>query len=119
MTGILSLYESGYFINWPKVIIKSCDGGSYLGNSAPITYKSKKIHFRGTQNVLEAVNYLNKINFLKNREEVVMVGSFNAGIGMLAWSDYFKAQTNGKFKLIADATLFLNAMNFKHNEPRI
>jgi len=48
-----------------------------------------------------------------------MVGSFNAGIGMLAWSDYFKAQTNGKFKLIADATLFLNSMNFKHNEPRI
>lgn len=44
-----------------------------------------------------------------------MVGSFNAGIGMLAWSDYFRAQTNGKFKLIADATLFLNSLNFKHN----
>ena len=44
-----------------------------------------------------------------------MVGSFNAGIGMLAWSDYFRAQTNGKFKLIADATLYLNAYSHKHN----
>jgi hypothetical protein len=48
-----------------------------------------------------------------------MVGSFNAGIAMLAWSDYFKAQTNAKFRLIADATLFLNAMNFKHTQPNI
>jgi len=48
-----------------------------------------------------------------------MVGSFNAGIAALQWSDYFKAQTNGKFRVIADATLFLNAMNYKHNEPLI
>lgn len=48
-----------------------------------------------------------------------MVGSFNAGIGALLWSDYFKAQTNGQFKLIADATLFLNSFNYKHNETRI
>ncbi len=115
LNGILSWFEGGYFNNWPKVIIKSCDGGSFLGNAAPITFKGKKIHFRGTQNVLEAVTYLNKINFLKNREEVVMVGSFNAGIGALLWSDYFRAQTNGKFRLIADATLFLNEFNYKHN----
>lgn len=68
---------------------------------------------------MQAVTYLNKINFLKNREEVVMVGSFNAGIGALLWSDYFRSQTNGKFRVIADATLFLNAMNFKHNVPLI
>jgi hypothetical protein len=52
LTGILSLYESGYFVNWPKVILKSCDGGSYLGNSAPISFKGKKLHFRGSQNVI-------------------------------------------------------------------
>lgn len=48
LVGILSLTEGGYFNNWPKVIIKSCDGGSYMGNSGPIKYKDKHIHFKGT-----------------------------------------------------------------------
>lgn len=119
LTGILSLFEGGYFDNWPKVIIKSCDGGSFTGNSDPITFRGKKLYFRGSQNVKEAVTYLNKINFLKNREEVVMVGSFNAGVGALLWSDYFRSQTNGKFRVIADATLFLNAYNYRHNSSYI
>jgi hypothetical protein len=51
LNGILSWFEGGYFNNWPKVIIKSCDGGSFLGNADPISYKGKKIHFRGEANV--------------------------------------------------------------------
>jgi hypothetical protein len=95
LTGILSIQEGGYFANWRKVVIKSCDGGSFLGNADPIVFKRQKIYFRGSQNVKEAVTYLNKINFLKNREEVVMVGSFNSGVAALQWSDYFMAQTQG------------------------
>lgn len=68
---------------------------------------------------MQAVTYLNKINWLKNREEVVMVGSFNAGIAAMLWSDYFKSQTNGKFRLIADGTLFLNSFNYRHNASYI
>ena len=90
-----------------------------MGNSDPIKYKDKHIHFKGSQNVMQAVSYLNKINWLKNREEVVMVGSFNAGIGAMLWSDYFKSQTNGKFRLIADGTLFLNSYNYRHNATYI
>ena len=65
------------------------------------------------------MTYLNSINFLKNREEIVMAGSFNAGIATLLWSDYFKSQTTGSIKLIADATLFMNSMNYKHNRSVI
>jgi hypothetical protein len=117
--GILSYDEGGYFNNWPKVIIKNCDGGSYLGNREPITYKNKKIYFRGSQNILEAVRYLNSIKFLRDRQEIVMVGSFNAGIGMLMWADYFKSQTLGSFRVIADAVLFLNEYNHRHKRYSI
>ena len=44
-----------------------------------------------------------------------MVGSFNSGIGALLWSDYFKSQTNGKFKIIADGIIYLNSFNYRHN----
>jgi hypothetical protein len=117
--GILSLNDGGYFDNWPKVVLKNCDGGSFLGNSDPIKYRDKKLHFKGSQNVLTAIAYLNKINWLKNREEVVLVGSFNGGIAALLWSDYIRAQTNGKFRIIADATLFLNTHSYRHNNSYI
>jgi hypothetical protein len=119
LEGILSFSGGGYFNNWHKVIIRSCDGGSFLGNSDPIKYRDKHLHFKGSENVMQAVTYLNKINWLKNREEVVLVGSFNAGVGALLWSDYFKAQTTGKFRVIADGALFLNAYNYRHNATYI
>jgi len=90
-----------------------------LGNADPIVFKRQKMYFRGSQNVKEAVNYLNKINFLKNREEVVMVGSFNSGVAALQWSDYFKSQTQGSFRVIADATVFLNSLNYENNQTVI
>jgi len=90
-----------------------------LGNADPIVFKRQKMYFRGSQNVKEAVNYLNKINFLKNREEVVMVGSFNSGVAALQWSDYFKSQTSGSFRVIADATVFLNSLNYENNQTVI
>jgi hypothetical protein len=119
LAGILSWEDGGYFTNWPKVVMRSCDGGSYMGNSGPIKYKDKSLHFKGSQNVMQAVAYLNKINWLRNREEVVMVGSFNAGIAALLWSDYFRSQTNGKFRIIADGALFLNSYNYRHNTTYI
>jgi hypothetical protein len=48
-----------------------------------------------------------------------MVGSFNAGIAALLWSDYFKSQTTGSLRIIADATLFQNSMNYKLNRSVI
>ena len=68
---------------------------------------------------MQAVTYLNNINWLKNTQEVVLIGSFNPGIAALLWSDYPKAQTNGKFRVIADGSLFLNAYNYRHNASYI
>ena len=51
LNGILSFQGGGFFYNWVKVVIKSCDGGSYLGYSDPVAYKQKKVYFRGSQNI--------------------------------------------------------------------
>ena len=50
---------------------------------------------------------------------MVIVGDFNGGIGALLWSDYIKSQTNGKVKIVLDGSLFLNQMNYKHNQSVI
>jgi hypothetical protein len=50
---------------------------------------------------------------------VVIAGSFNAAIAALMWSDVFQNNTNGKVKIIADAGLYLNALNEKNNRTVI
>lgn len=50
---------------------------------------------------------------------MVIAGTFNGGIGALLWSDYIKSQTNGKVKIVLDGALFLNQMNYKHNQSVI
>ncbi len=38
-----------------------------MGNRDPILVKKQKLYFRGERNIIEAVNYLNSIKYLKNR----------------------------------------------------
>jgi hypothetical protein len=83
LTGILS--SNSVFGPWPKILIKSCDGGSYFSDSTA-SFKNKTMNFKGANNVKEAMNYLNKIGWLANREEIVLVGVGNGGLGALAWA---------------------------------
>lgn len=64
LNGILS--SNGIFGSWPKVLIKSCDGGSYFSDSNA-TYKNKVMNFKGSKNVIETINYLVKNNMLQNK----------------------------------------------------
>lgn len=105
LNGILS--SNSVFGAWPKVIIKSCDGGSYFSDTNT-TYKNKVMKFKGTKNVIESINYLNKNNLLQNREEVVLVGVGNGGLAALAWADTIKSNTRGKVKVIVDAGVWEN-----------
>ena len=65
MIGIIAL--DSIFSAWPKVMVKSCDGGAYFGDSM-VKIKNYTLNMKGTKNVLETANYLNKINWLKDRE---------------------------------------------------
>lgn len=48
LTGILS--GNSFFSSYPKILIKSCDGGSYFSDSNA-TFKNKVMNFRGAKNV--------------------------------------------------------------------
>jgi len=58
--------------------------------------------------MLETVNYLNKIGWLQNRDEILLVGVGNGGLGALAWADYIKSQTKGKVRILVDAGIWEN-----------
>lgn len=85
-SGILSFNGGGFFYNWIKVFIPSCDGGAFLGNSDPVSFKKDKIYFRGSQNVKEAFAYLDQYWKLRSREEIVIVGSYNSAIAAMMWT---------------------------------
>ena len=105
----------GPFAEWRKILIKSCDGGSFLGNREPISIKTQKLYFRGSKIIEETITYLNNKGWLANREEVVLAGTFNGGIAALQWSEVFQRNTKAKVKVIADAAFYLNEYNEKHN----
>lgn len=56
---------------------------------------------------------MKKINFIQNREEVLLVGVENGGLAALAWADYIKTQTTGKVRVLADASVWENDVNDK------
>ncbi len=105
MVGIISL--DSIFSAWPKVVVKSCDGGAYFGD-ATVKIKNNTLNFKGSKNILETINYLNKLNWLENREQILLVGVGNGALGAMAWADYFKSQTKGKVRVLADAGIWEN-----------
>lgn len=113
MIGIIAL--DSIFSAWPKVLIKSCDGGAYFGD-ATVKIKNITMNFKGTKNVLGTVDYLNKIKWLQDRDEILLVGVGNGGLAALAWADYFKSQTKGKVRVLADAGIWENDINDKTND---
>ncbi len=61
--GILAF--DSIFASWPKVIIKTCDGGTHFSD-ASVTFKNKTMHFRGRNTVVETLNYLKGIKWIQN-----------------------------------------------------
>ncbi len=66
------------------------------------------MNFKGSKNVIETINYLNKNNMLLNKEEIVIVGVGNGAIGALAWANEFKANTKGKVRVLVDSGVWEN-----------
>lgn len=68
LVGITSPYDGGEFGMWTKVIIKSCDGGAYMGNRDSIDYKKHKFHIKGSVNVEEVFKYLQNKKIITNKD---------------------------------------------------
>ena len=50
--GIRSFENAGDFGLWSRVVVKSCDGGAFMGDRDPVAYKGKKLHFKGNVNTI-------------------------------------------------------------------
>jgi len=97
------------FYDWTKVFAIYCDGAEYFGNrSEPIPYKDKKLYFRGTNNVLEQVKYLEDKYDIFRKNKIVITGVSAGGIATYLYSNHFLAKTiTAKIYSIPDSGLFL------------
>ena len=101
------------FYDWNKVIIKYCDGMGHLSNK-----DNYGLFFRGLNNTLGIIDYINeKFNF-KNADKVIISGYSAGAISALQWSkfiDNYTLKKNNTF-LIIDSGIFVSIDKNNKNE---
>ena len=66
-----------------------CDGSEHTGTKFdPISYKDKKLYFRGHNNTLETFNFLDKEFDFYNGEAIVITGVSAGGLATFLYSNY-------------------------------
>ena len=66
-----------------------CDGSQYTGSRTdPIIYKNIKLYFRGYNNTIEQLRYLDQNFNLYNAEKIVVTGVSAGGIATYLYSNY-------------------------------
>ena len=118
LTGILSPFDGGEFNMWTKVVIRSCDGGAFMGDRQPISYKGSKLHFKGTNIVRQIFQNLKDKKYFDNREEVVISGSMNGAVAALTYSTIIKEYTKSPVRVLVDSAIHLDYPNAKTNRSQ-
>jgi hypothetical protein len=83
LNGFTSPARGGEFAMWTKVVIKSCDGGAFMGNRAPIDVKGHKLYFRGRLIIDAVFAYLRTSKLITNKNEIVISGSLNGAVAAM------------------------------------
>lgn len=66
-----------------------CDGSEYTGSrNDPISYKDKKLYFRGYNNVMEQFRYLDQELDFYNGDTIVITGVSAGGMATYLYSNY-------------------------------
>jgi hypothetical protein len=82
-------FENPVFYDWTKIIIPYCDGGVFSGTKdEPISYKDKLLHFRGYNNTMEYLRYLDSEYDFYNGDTIVVSGGSAGGIAVFLHSNY-------------------------------
>ena len=75
------------FYDWTKIAVIYCDGSIHEGyKSVPITYKGKKLYFRGSRNSLEQFHYLEEKYDIYNKDSIVITGISAGGLATYEWT---------------------------------
>lgn len=89
--GVLSTQQqlNPVFYDWTKIFVVYCDGSEHTGTRLnPISYKDKKLYFRGHNNTLETFNFLDKEFDFYNGEAIVITGVSAGGLATYLYSNY-------------------------------
>lgn len=93
------------FYNWNKVVIKYCDGFGHQSNA-----DNYGLYFRGLNNTLGVIKYLEDHLSFKQAESVIVTGYSAGGLAAITWSNYIDSITtkpNNTYSII-DSGLFYN-----------
>lgn len=86
-----------------------CDGSEYTGSrNDPISYKDKKLYFRGYNNVMEQFRYLDQELDFYNGDTIVITGVSAGGMATYLYSNYLLDNTKkAKVYAMPDSGLFI------------
>ncbi|KAG5377851.1 hypothetical protein IGI04_025693 [Brassica rapa subsp. trilocularis] len=116
-TGILSdkAAENPDFYNWNKVKVRSCDGGSLMGDNEN---QDAKLQFRGKRIWTAVMVDLMTFNGLREAKQALLSGCSTGGLTAILYCDNFKwYYPKGKVKCLSDAGLFLDATDVAGDRP--
>ena len=106
-----------YFWNYNKMELISCDGSNFQGSlDEPLVYNGTKMWFRGFNNVMATLEYLDENYGLLRASEVIIGGGSSGGAAAVIWSSYLQDYFSKSTKLIglSDAGLFVDTYS-KYN----
>jgi hypothetical protein len=98
------------FANWTKAWVPYCDGSLHQGTrNHSISYKDKFLYFRGVNNTLETLRYLNETVQFFAADTIVVTGVSAGASATFLWSNYIYDQSLNKNVLsIPDSGVFIN-----------
>ncbi|KAL0702609.1 hypothetical protein Bca4012_058731 [Brassica carinata] len=103
------------FYNWNKVKLRSCDGGSLMGDNEN---KDAKLQFRGKRIWIAIMVDLMENNRLREAKQALLTGCSTGGLAAILYCDNFKWHfPKGKVKCLSDAGLFLDAADVSGDRP--
>ncbi|KAJ0254389.1 hypothetical protein HA466_0108860 [Hirschfeldia incana] len=108
LTGILSdkAAENPDFYNWNKVKVRSCDGGSLMGDNEN---KDAKLQFRGKRIWGSIMVDLMENNKFREAKQVLLSGCSTGGLAAILYCDKLKWHfPKARLKCLSDAGLFLD-----------
>lgn len=95
------------FYDWTKVYIPSCDGCAHQGSrQAPVTFRSTDMYFRGTNNTLQHLKYLNDTYQLYLRPMIVVSGTSTGGLAAMLWANFIQESAiKSRVYVVADSAV--------------
>ncbi|KAM5560862.1 pectin acetylesterase 10-like [Rosa sericea] len=110
-TGILSYKaeENPDFFNWNRVMLPSCDGASFSGDSEN---KEAQLQFRGHRIWLAAMEKLMSLG-MRHAKKALISGCSAGGLTSILHCDKFRGlfRRNTKVKCLSDAGFFLDSVD--------